>query len=115
MIPELVDSVMEPLELDDVLRRFDPIVTFKAVEFRELPECQCSSPDCVELPGEAVISYQHWIPPKCGRPGYYSHRHTMVVNGGCLGWELRLLARADVPRVAEKLTVEILMIKKERV
>jgi len=115
MIPELVDSVMEPLELDDVLRRFDRQAEFKAVPFRELPACECGTPDCAGLAAEAVVSYHHWVPPVSPfGTGYRSHTYRHAFNGGCLGWELRQLTSSGARLVPEKLTVEILMIKKER-
>lgn len=113
MIPDLraedVHSVMEPLELYRVLEKFDLIVEFKPVEFIDLPACECGGGDCADLASEAVISYRHRLPH-----GRRSHTYRHAVNGGCLGWQLTLLTRDDAPYFAEKLTVEVLMINKER-
>ena len=109
----LVDSVWEPSELMSAMARF-PIIVWKSIPFQPLPACDFCPVHaaCTPLDSVAIISYRFWIEPVGITAGYYTHMHQHYSCGSCLEWELHLLTKPGV-RLAEDLTVEILMIREE--
>ena len=112
--PDLVDSTMEPTALADAMKRF-PVVVFKSIPWVDMPPCEgCPVHDASDpLPTQAVITYRYPGPLgdlSLGR----SHTYQLRVCGSCIEWELHLLTRKEARRVAEIVSVKVLMIAKER-
>lgn len=104
-----VRTAFAPVELQKLLAEFDPMVTFKTVEWVDLQSCE-GCPSCDVLGGcesTAVLFYRRYLrwDDVTDRP-VHSHWQSAQLGECCLGWEIRQLLRKNDPTL--ELRVEFL-------